>query len=289
MFPPTAFGRLLALPRYCLALLAVALAGVAPAAADDPLDRLTIVVPAAPAGGWDQTAHVMAGVLQTAGIVPRVEIVNSPGAGGAIALAEFVNGRRGDGAVLLVGGLVMISAIRASHATVSLLQTTPLARLIAESEVIVVPSGSQLKTMKDLVAVLRTDPAEIAWAGGSYGGTDQVLLRQIAEAIGADATAINYVPFAGGGEGLTALLANQSTAGVAGYAEFANGIHSGRLRPLAVSSDAACSHHPASAPWTAIGSRRSSIAWCTTRSGVTRSRSSRGRIAICRAERLRPS
>ena len=238
MFPPTAFGRLFVLVRYCLVLLAIALVGVAPATADDQLDRLTIVVPAAPAGGWDQTAHVMARVLQSSGIVPHVEIVNSPGAGGAIALAEFVNGRRGDGSVLLVGGLVMISAIRASHATVSLLQTTPLARLIAESEVIVVPAGSQLKTMQDLVAVLKADPAEIAWAGGSYGGTDQVLLYQIAQAIGVDATAINYVPFAGGGEGLAALLANQSTAGVAGYAEFASGIQSGRLRALAVSSEA---------------------------------------------------
>jgi putative tricarboxylic transport membrane protein len=222
-----------------VALSVFALSGgpAAPASAQTSADELTIVVPAAPGGGWDQTAHVMARVLEAAGIVRRVQITNSPGAGGAIALAEFVNGQRGNAHSLLVGGLVMISAIRATHATVSIQHTTPVARLIGEADVIVVPSDSPFKTMHALVAALNADPAEISWSGGSYGGTDHLLLRAIAENQGVDPAAINYVPFAGGGEELAALLKKQSAAGVGGYAELASGIRAGKLRALAVSAE----------------------------------------------------
>jgi DNA-binding CsgD family transcriptional regulator len=91
--------------------------------------------------------------------------------------------------------------------------------------------------MHALVAALNADPAEISWSGGSYGGTDHLLLRAIAESQGMDPGAINYVPFSGGGEELTALLKKQSAAGVAGYAELASGIQAGELRALAVSAE----------------------------------------------------
>src|SRR5712692_4225046 len=60
--------------RYVWALAAcVLLALAAGLRSDEPLDRLTIVAPAAPGGGWDLTAHAMADVLQGAGIVRRVD------------------------------------------------------------------------------------------------------------------------------------------------------------------------------------------------------------------------
>jgi putative tricarboxylic transport membrane protein len=207
------------------------------AQADDPIDRLTIVAPAALGGGWDQTAHAMARVLESAGLVRHVEVVNSPGAGGAIALAEFINGRRGNATSLLVGGLVMIGAIRANDATVSLLQTTPLARLISEAEVIAVRSDSPIRTLPDLIAVMKSQPGALVWTGGSYGGTDHLLLRFLADAVGVDSSAINYIPSAGGGDGLHGLLSGQSTAGVGGYSEFADGLRSGKLRAIAISSE----------------------------------------------------
>ena len=53
------------------ALLASALA--APALA---FDRLTIIAPAAPGGGWDSTARSMQDVLQTTGIAKSVQVEN---------------------------------------------------------------------------------------------------------------------------------------------------------------------------------------------------------------------
>ncbi len=224
--------------RCAWALAACALlAPVAGLRSEEPLERLTIIAPAAPGGGWDLTAHAMADVLQGAGIVRRVDVVNSPGAGGSIALAEFIHAHRGDPTTLLVGGLVMIGAIRANNATESILETTPLARLEMEPEVVVVRSDSQLKSLADVLAAMRTQPGALVWTGGSYGGTDQLLLRNIAEAVGLDTASINYVPNSGGGEGLRSLLSGRSTAAAGNYSEFAPGIRSGRLRALAISSD----------------------------------------------------
>jgi putative tricarboxylic transport membrane protein len=213
------------------------LALVAPLWSDQPLDHLTIIAPAAPGGGWDQTAHAMADVLQGAGIATNVDVVNSPGAGGSIALAEFINARRGDAHTLLVGGLVMVGAIRANNATVSMLQATPLARLEEEFEVIVVRSDSSLTSLTDVLGVMRAQPGALVWTGGSYGGTDQLLLHNIAEATGLETSSINYKPNAGGGAGLRELLSGHSAAAVGGYGEFASAIASGQLRALAISSE----------------------------------------------------
>jgi len=203
----------------------------------DVIDRLTIVAPAALGGGWDQTAHAMARVLESAGLVRHVDVVNSPGAGGAIALAEFINGRRGDATSLLVGGLVMIGAIRANNATVSILQMTPLSRLVSDAEVIAVRSDSPVRTLPDLIAAMKSQPGALVWTGGSYGGIDHLLLRFLADAVDVDSSTINYIPSAGGGEALRGLLSGQSTAGVGGYSEFADGLRSGKLRAIAISSE----------------------------------------------------
>jgi putative tricarboxylic transport membrane protein len=43
-----------------------------------------IMAPAAPGGGWDQTARAMQAALQDGGISPSVQVTNVPGAGGTI-------------------------------------------------------------------------------------------------------------------------------------------------------------------------------------------------------------
>src|SRR5258708_19634943 len=98
-----------ALAAWVPLAFAVGLRGDAPG--DDQLDRLTIVAPAAPGGGWDLTAHAMADVLQGAGIVRHVDVVNSPGAGGSIPLAQFIPPHPPDPKTLPSSALVMTTPI----------------------------------------------------------------------------------------------------------------------------------------------------------------------------------
>ena len=196
-----------------------------------------IMAPAAPGGGWDQTARTMQEALQSDGISSSVQVTNVPGAGGTIGLAQFANQENGNPNALIVGGYVMVGAILTNASPVTLADVTPIARLTGEAVVIVVPAASELKTVDDLVAKLKENPGGVSWAGGSAGGADHITAGLIAKTVGVDPTLINYIAYSGGGEALAAVLGAQVTVGISGYSEFASQITSGDLRLLAVSSD----------------------------------------------------
>lgn len=215
-----------------LALAALLLAS-APAWAGD----YTILAPAAPGGGWDQTARTMQTLLQKEGISKKVQVTNVPGAGGTIGLAQFVNQAKGDPESLIVGGYVMVGAILTNNSPVDLTMVTPIARLTGEQEAIVVPASSDIGTIADLVAKLKADPGAVSWGGGSAGGVDHITAGLIAKAAGVDPTKVNYIAFSGGGEALAAILGGQVTVGISGMGEFESQIQAGTLRLLAVSGE----------------------------------------------------
>ncbi len=115
-----------------------------PADAQPIYEYLRLIAPAAPGGGWDQTARAMQAALQEAGIVQTSSVENIPGAAGTIGLARFISAERGKGDVLMVSGLIMLGAVVTHQSPVTLRQVTPIARLSGEYEVIAVPSGSPL-------------------------------------------------------------------------------------------------------------------------------------------------
>jgi putative tricarboxylic transport membrane protein len=196
---------------------------------------LVITAPAAPGGGWDQTARAMQRVLAAIEPGVSVQVENVPGAAGTIGLARFIQSERGNPGALLVTGLVMVSGVILNGSPVSLADTTPIARLTGEYEVIVVPAASSYRTLSDLVEAFKRDPGSVSWGGGSAGGTDDLLVRLLAEQIGLPASSVNYIAFAGGGAALAAVLGGQLSAAVSGYAEFSGQIAAGQLRVLAVS------------------------------------------------------
>jgi len=237
---PAALRFRAALPAtlLCAALPATLLCAALPAAAAD----YTIMAPAAPGGGWDQTARAMQGALVADGIAGTVEVVNVPGAGGTVGLQQFYRQAKGDPDALIVGGSVMVGAIISNHSPIDLDMVTPIARLTGEPEAIVVPAASDVETMADLVTRMKADPQWVVWAGGSLGGPDQILAAEVAKAAGVDPTQIDYLAYAGGGEALAALLESggraRVTVGVSGLGEFADAIRAGQLRLLAVSGAA---------------------------------------------------
>jgi putative tricarboxylic transport membrane protein len=196
----------------------------------------TIIAPANPGGGWDQTARSIQTVMQQEGISGNVQVQNVPGAGGTIGLAQFASQAAGNPNSLIVGGYVMVGAILTNKSPVTLKDVTPIARLTGEYEAIVVPASSPFQTMGDLVEALKKDPGAVSWGGGSAGGTDHIAVGLIAKAAGVDPTKINYIAFSGGGEALAAILGSQVSAGISGYGEFESQVKSGTLRLLAISS-----------------------------------------------------
>lgn len=219
-------------------VLAVLILGAAsaPVGAQPAYQHLRIIAPAAPGGGWDQTARVMQQALQGGGIVRTASVENVPGAAGTIGLARFIGAERGRGDVVMVSGLIMLGAIVTHASPVTLREVTPIARLTGEYEVIVVPAASPFRSLQDLVRAFRERPESVSWGGGSAGGSDQILAGLVADAIGVSPRRVNYIAFSGGGEAMSAILGGQVSAGINGLAEFAPQIEAGTVRVLGISS-----------------------------------------------------
>ena len=222
---------------FLKSLAALAAAGTLPLAARAQAANLKMMIPANPGGGWDSTGRALGKALQDAGAAASVSFDNKGGAAGALGLAQFVNGSKGDPNAIMVMGAVMLGGIITGKPPVSLSQATPIARLTSEYNVFVVPAASPLKSIKEVVDQMKKDPGSVKWGGGSRGSTEHIAAAMIARAVGVDPAKINYVAFRGGGEATAAILGANVTVGGSGYSEFAEYITTGKMRALAVTSE----------------------------------------------------
>jgi putative tricarboxylic transport membrane protein len=200
------------------------------------VENVKFMIGANPGGGFDQTGRGLGKAMVEAGAAKSTQYENKGGAGGTIGLAQFVNASKGDGNAMIVTGAVMVGAIVQNKPPVTLAQATPIARLFYEYNVFVVPANSPIKSMKDIVDMLKKDPGSVKWGGGSRGSVDHISVAQIAKDAGVDPTKINYVPFQGGGEASAAILGGHVTVGTSGWNEMVQFVKSGKMRALAVTS-----------------------------------------------------
>lgn len=200
-------------------------------AGGDPTTSITIVAPAAAGGGWDGVARAMQQAQRGNGIVNSVQVVNMPGAGGTIALGNVAR-LEGSPDTLLVGGTGLLAAEIQYGSAVTHDDITPLAVMVEEYDVIVVPADSPYETLDDLVAAWSQSPGAVPWTGG--GSFDQLVVTDLAVQAGIEPTATNFIPSDGGGEAIQALLNGTAAAAAGGYPDNIDQIESGRLRALAL-------------------------------------------------------
>ncbi|MFF5453554.1 Bug family tripartite tricarboxylate transporter substrate binding protein [Streptomyces sp. NPDC012950] len=195
---------------------------------------LRLMVPNTPGGGYDITARTAAKNAEEAGLTGDVEVFNLPGAGGTVGLTRLV-GERGNGRLAMSMGLGVVGAVHTNKTPITLADTTPIARLTEEQDIVVVAKDSPYKTIEDLLAAWRKDPGKLPVGGGSSpGGPDHLAPMLMARAAGISPKDVNYVPFDGGGELLASILGNKVAFGVSGVGEYLDQIEAGELRLLAV-------------------------------------------------------
>ncbi|MGP2440870.1 Bug family tripartite tricarboxylate transporter substrate binding protein [Streptomyces sp. JW3] len=195
---------------------------------------LRLMVPNTPGGGYDITARTAAKDAEDAGLTHGIEVFNLPGAGGTVGLSRLV-GEHGNGRLAMSMGLGVVGAVRSNDAPRTLADTTPIARLTEEQNVVVVAKDSPYRTIEELVTAWRRDPGKLPVGGGSSpGGPDHLAPMLMARAAGIAPKAVNYVPFDGGGELLASILGAKVAFGVSGVGEYLDQIRAGELRLLAV-------------------------------------------------------
>ena len=119
MSPVICRARLIAMAATALCLPALA------------LDSVKMMIAAETGKPCDVVGRELGKALTATGAAKDVQYQNQAGAGGAIALAQFVNASKGDPGALMVGGSAMMAAILRNKSAVDLTNVTALARLAA--------------------------------------------------------------------------------------------------------------------------------------------------------------
>jgi len=195
------------------------------------------LAPANPGGGWDLACRTLARALTDLDLVPgAVRVTNLPGAGGGVAFAHTVARRCGDAGLVVSASPATV--LRLAQGQYGRLQATDvrwIGAIATEYGTLTVRENSPLRTLEDLVAAWRRDPASVIVSGVSAtAGQDHIKVMLLARAAGIDPRRIRYVPFDGGGEALAALLGGFIQVYSGDAAELLGQMEAGTVRVLTV-------------------------------------------------------
>jgi putative tricarboxylic transport membrane protein len=197
-----------------------------------PSGPIQLIAPAAAGGGYDTTARVTLDVLQKTELIQTPVVVeNREGADGSVWMATMATDLTGDDNVISVGGTASMYNDARGDTEHDFYDVTPIASLISEYYVFVVPADSQFQKLSDVVDAVKRDPQSVPIGGGSL---DRAAFDLVMLAAGGDPSRTNFVEYPTGAEQTVGLLNRDLAVGVAGTPEFKGQIESGELRPLAV-------------------------------------------------------
>ena len=233
-------GPRAALRILCLAATGALLAacggsgggGGGDAAENYPSGPMQLIAPAAAGGGYDTTARVTLDVLQQTELLDTPMVVeNREGADGSVFMGRMATDLAGDDDVISVGGTASMYNDVRGDTEHDFGDVTPIASLMSEYYVFVVPADSPHQSLEDIVQAVMDDPQSVPVGGGSL---DRAAFDLVMLDAGGDPAKTNFVEYPTGAEQTVGLLNGDLAVGVAGTPEFKGQIESGDLRPIAV-------------------------------------------------------
>jgi tripartite-type tricarboxylate transporter receptor subunit TctC len=227
------------LRRHSLAfalLGAIGMLGAMPSAAraDYPDKPITWVLCFPAGGGTDIAARLINTQLGEA-LGKPVIIENRGGAGGNIAIAS-VKRLPADGYTMLVcsSAFVVNPSLYASANYEPLKDFVPLMVIGASPNVFVVPAQSEIKSMKEFLEKAKAAGGKMNWTSSGVGTTPHLAGELIKLRTGID---MQHIPYPGAGPATNAALAGQVDLYTANIGSLQGQIDSGKLRPIAVTSN----------------------------------------------------
>jgi tripartite-type tricarboxylate transporter receptor subunit TctC len=207
--------------------------GIGAAAAQGyPVKPLRIVVPFAPGGPNDILARVIGQKL--AEVWGQQVIADNRPGGGTVIGTEIVTKSPADGYTLL-----MVSTSHTSNPALRKLpydpsrDLEPVILVAAAPNVLIAHPSLPAKSVKELIAVARSRPDQVAYGSGGAGTSTHLSGAMLAQMGG---VRMVHVPYKGGGPATIDLLSGQITWMFGTLLPSMPHIRSGRLRALAVTS-----------------------------------------------------
>ncbi|MGH6771517.1 MAG: Bug family tripartite tricarboxylate transporter substrate binding protein [Xanthobacteraceae bacterium] len=229
--------------RVLAALIAAGLCALAaPAPAQTyPTRPVKIIVPFAP-GGVDVTARLVADRL-TAALGQPFVVENRPGAGGSVGAKAAVSATP-DGYTLLFstpGPVAVSPAINKNAGYDTIKSFAPIAMVSMSPLLLVVHPSVPAKSVKDLVAYAKANPGKVRFPSPGFGTQPHLVGEMFRLATGTD---IVHIPYRGSAPSITDLLAGQVQLYFDNFANVLHYVAAGKLRALAVTSEARSSRAP---------------------------------------------
>ncbi len=224
--------------RVVMAAAAATLAFAGSVQADQKLDQLHFIIPGGAGGGWDGTARGTGEALTESGLVGTASFENMSGGGGGVAIGYMIENAESLDNTLMVNSTPIVIRSLTGVFPQSFRDLTLVAGTIGDYAALVVPAGSEVQNMADLLAAYQEQGPNFAVGGGSVpGGMDHLVAAMVMQAAGEDPTALNYIPYDAGGEAMAGLLSGEIDALSTGFSEAIVLADQGEVRILGVTAE----------------------------------------------------
>ncbi len=197
-----------------------------------PTRPVRLIIPFSAGGAADVPGRIL-GQRLAEGFKQQVVIENRPGAGSTIG-AEAAAKAPPDGHTLfMISNTHFVSAaLYKKLAYDALNDYTPISQITNAPNVLVAHPSLPAKSIKELIALAKSQPNKIDYASSGNGSTQHLTGALFVKMAGIQMT---HVPYRGSGPATADLLAGQVTVGFPGIAGMLQFIKGGKLRALGVS------------------------------------------------------
>jgi tripartite-type tricarboxylate transporter receptor subunit TctC len=198
-----------------------------------PTRPIRIIVPTSPPGGADVVARSIAQPLSER-LGQQVIVDNRAGASTMLG-GEIAARAAPDGYTLVMG----ISTLAINPATFkkvpydALRDFAPITHAAIQALVLAVHPSFPARNVKELVAIAKTRPGDVAYSSPGFGTNPQMGMELFLYMSG---TRMLHVPYRGGGESILALVSGHVAVTVASMLGTMPQVRSGRVRALGVTS-----------------------------------------------------
>jgi tripartite-type tricarboxylate transporter receptor subunit TctC len=201
-----------------------------------PTRPIDIIVGYGAGGANDLVSRVAAAYLKKKWGVP-VNVINKPGGNSIPATLDLYSAAT-DGYTVMGDATSSTAALEVSvkNLPFKIMDRSFIGQVSELAFVIMVPTSSPFKSLKDLEVEAKRDPESFTWASqGGAGGSD-ILTKMFIKAIGVDVSRTKPVMSQSGAQGAALIIGGHVKMGASGMPSVIPLIKGGQVRPLAVSS-----------------------------------------------------
>ena len=198
-----------------------------------PAKTVRVVIPWPPGGSNDVVGRI---VMQKLGetLGQQFVIDNRPGAAGSIG-SDVVAKAPADGYTLMVHSTTHVGNAHLYKKLPydTLKDFTGVAMLVSQPGVLTVHPSLPAHSVKAFIALAKSRPGQILYSSSGNGSAPHLSMALFISMAGID---IVHVPYKGGAQQVTALVAGEAQASLATVSTVIEQIRAGKLRPLGVNS-----------------------------------------------------